>query len=802
MDFDIKYQPKIMKILTLFTFGINLLLFIFIPQNLPAQNQGHVEGELIVQTLHYPLDKILAELQTSRATQPADIKINDFGGSSSFFLLQLDADPSSAKTMLEKLSNHPKVAAVQYNHYLENRRRPNDERFSEQWPLIRNDAAPVDIKAEAAWDITTGGKISNDKDIVIAVIDDGFQVDHPDLTDNIFINHGEIPGNGIDDDGNGYIDDYKGWNFETNNDSLDVGNHGNPVAGIIGAKGNNGIGIAGINWDVKILPLLLDERFTEAGLLASYLYAYNMRKAFNESNGEEGAFVAITNSSWGSDGFFPEEFPVWCNVYDTLSTAGILNCVATSNRYTNIEETGDLPSLCGSESLIVVTNTDKDRSLIGAYGPESVHIAAPGENVLTLKNEGYGYDSGTSFSAPVAAGVLGLMYSIPSKNLLDQVLKEPRETALKMKSLLLSNYDAIDELENKIIAPGTINAFKAVRSALEEFGDQIDGYCAIDSLEDNSVYLDTLIIGDETIASGDNKGYRPNILLADSLEQGRFVPVEIISNTTNGTEYDFAIWLDMDQDTLFSNQDLLIAERSKDRWKGEIYIPDRLDTGYYHFRVGVMTPTDSLNACGEGIEDYEYEDYTVYIRKNPLLCEDPPRVDTIMAGPDYLEIEWENVDSAVAYIFRYREEGSDQWEEEQVDTAKTIVIDDLKDCTLYEFQVRSVCYYDTSSFSPIYVFGTDCPTSTDPNDYSDQITLFPNPSDGNITVDLGDLSAFLPADEVTITLYSTTGREVKRATERFGQERISFQWQDLPQGMYLMKIQVNDQYALKKLMKN
>src|SRR5699024_7186617 len=169
--------------------------------------------------------------------------------------------------------------------------------------------------------------------------------------------------------------------------------------------------------------------------------------------------------------FFPEEFPVWCNVYDTLLSEGILNCVATSNRSTNIEEYGDLPSLCESASLIVVTNTDQNQSLVGAYGPNTVHIAAPGENVLTLKKDGYGYDSGTSFAAPVAAGVLGLMYSIPSQYLLQKVLDEPVETALAMKKILLENHDPAESLNDKILNPGIINAFKAVRSAIREFGD-------------------------------------------------------------------------------------------------------------------------------------------------------------------------------------------------------------------------------------------------------------------------------------------------------------------------------------------
>src|SRR5699024_10847118 len=161
-----------MKIFTLFLFGINLLLFIFSPQNLFAQKSGRVEGELIVQTKNISLNEILADLHPSRASQSEDIQVKRFADDLSFFLLRLNSSSIDAKTMLNDLTSHPKIEAVQYNHYLKQRRRPNDARFSEQWPLIRNNAVPVDIGAEAAWDITTGGRISNAKDIVIAVIDD------------------------------------------------------------------------------------------------------------------------------------------------------------------------------------------------------------------------------------------------------------------------------------------------------------------------------------------------------------------------------------------------------------------------------------------------------------------------------------------------------------------------------------------------------------------------------------------------------------------------------------------------------
>src|SRR5690606_11959266 len=337
--------------------SLSVFIMYFFPYNIHAQNISYVPGELIIQTDGSPFESVLA--RTFSGTRSSDlVRSKSLSRDLGLHVLQFDADEISDADMLARLRANPHVLAVQRNHYLQSRRRPDDPRFNDQWPLRRSTIKEADIDIEAAWDITTGGKIGNTHDIVIAVIDDGFQIDHPDLIENLYVNHGEIAGNGIDDDKNGYVDDYIGWNFETDNDSLNTGDHGEPVAGVIGARGNNGIGIAGINWEVKILPLLLDAKFTDAGLLASYIYAYKLRKKFNETNGEEGAFVAVTNSSWGSEGYFPDEFPVWCNFYDSLSTVGILNCVATSNKNINVDTEGDIPSLCPSESVIVMTNSD------------------------------------------------------------------------------------------------------------------------------------------------------------------------------------------------------------------------------------------------------------------------------------------------------------------------------------------------------------------------------------------------------------------------------------------------------------
>ncbi len=778
---------------------LSAFLYLF-PYNIHAQNETYVPGELIIQTDGSPLSTILSySLPTSRSQQKLDYSTESLSTDMGYHLIRIDTEKMSDQQVLEDLKANPHVIAVQRNHYLQARRKPNDPRFDNQWPLRRNTSLNSDIDSEAAWDITTGGRIGSLHDIVIAVVDDGFQIDHPDLFENIYINTGEIPGNGIDDDGNGYIDDHRGWNFETNNDSLNTGNHGEPVAGVIGARGNNGIGIAGINWEVKILPLLLDKKFTDAGLLASYIYAYKLRKKFNETNGAEGAFVAVTNSSWGAEGYFPDEFPVWCNFYDSLSTVGILNCVATSNNKINIDEKGDIPSLCPSESVIVVTNTNMNRELVGAYGPMNVDLAAPGENIYTLKDEGYGYESGTSFSAPVASGVLGLMYSVPARGILEAALADPEQTALLFKNILLGSFDVSEELSGKIKVPGIINARKAVEGVLAHFTiDEIE-YCVIDSLEDNPYYLDTLQLGNEVIPSGSNSGYRPLASLVDSMEQGRFIATSIISNVENDS-LDFVIWMDRNRDSLFTENEMLVNERATGRWDGNFFMPENVDSGYYNLRVAVLAPTDSINPCGVNIPAYEYEDYSVYVKLNPLLCQNPPQVDTIMTGPDYLQILWEHVDSSVAYVFRYRQQGANEWEDEMVDTAKMFTLEDLESCTPYEFQVRSVCFYDTSAYTPIAVFFTACETASENEAFSQQIELYPNPGSGDhLTIRFSNVWEGLSASNVKISLYSMEGRLLRQKLyDRLPSESVQLSWPGLTQGLYLIRIDIADRFAVKK----
>ncbi len=226
------------------------------------------------------------------------------------------AAPEDTARAIEALQTRPDVLYAEPNYIRHKNVTPNDPRYAEQWALKNigqsGGLAGADIKAEQAWDLTTGSQ-----NIVVAVIDEGIDVNHQDLQPNIWRNPGEIPGNGVDDDGNGYTDDVNGWDFIHNDNtvfdyslpsyppapsySADVDDHGTHVAGIVGAAGNNGLGVAGVNWQVNLMALkfLGPDGGTSADLLKAFAYAKMMRDRWLSSGGTQGANIRITNNSYG-----------------------------------------------------------------------------------------------------------------------------------------------------------------------------------------------------------------------------------------------------------------------------------------------------------------------------------------------------------------------------------------------------------------------------------------------------------------------------------------------------------------------
>jgi len=356
---------------------------------------------------------------------------------------------------------------------------PDDELYSEQW------AIPL-IGADRAWDELKGDTTAFGDEIVVALLDNGIFVDHPDLTNQIWTNPNEIPSNGIDDDENGFIDDLHGWNFRAGTQKHESRRHGTAVAGILGASTNNGEGIAGLAYNTKILPLTPAKKTTE--IYPALEYAIQMRKKYNETNGREGSFVVAANISLGIESAFPEELPTWCDLFDSMSHVGIIPVVSTTNRPDDIEIIGDIPGLCGTETQITVTKTtredEKDREE-GGFSENFVHLGAPGQEINSTLSDGtYGIFGGTSASAPLVSGVVALLYSVPCPELSEMALIQPKETALKVKNLILNSSVLKESLQGITITGGRLDVAKAFRmspialcdkdsSYVKETGDQL-----------------------------------------------------------------------------------------------------------------------------------------------------------------------------------------------------------------------------------------------------------------------------------------------------------------------------------------
>ncbi len=322
---------------------------------------------------------------------------------------------------------------------------PNDPRFSEQWAHQNTGqsggVADADIDTVEAWDVFTGSPTT-----VVAIIDSGIDYTHPDLVNNMWTNPGEIPGDGVDNDANGYIDDVYGIDaFNDDSDPQDDVDHGTHVAGISGADGNNGIGVSGVNQVVQLMAVKIGgpNGIPTADAIEGIDYVTMMKSQF-------GINIVVSNNSWGGTGFSQAEY----DAVTAHTAADIIFVAAAGNDTADNDAIPHYPANFDHPLVISVASTDDGDQLssFSDWGLTTVDLGAPGSSILsTIPNNNYAFFDGTSMASPAVAGAVGLVRGLA-----------PAFTGQETKQLIMDTVDLIPSLAGKTVTGGRLNVAEAI----------------------------------------------------------------------------------------------------------------------------------------------------------------------------------------------------------------------------------------------------------------------------------------------------------------------------------------------------